>query len=113
MHGWRADEPVAVRAARPDGRRGPEPDNGLGLDATVGSLRERGYEFETSLPDTAPATVLALDGGDGSSEYWIGFNNFHVITRYNRSVKYALAAHELGEAIRASYERSGAAEETP
>lgn len=104
-HGWRAGEPVAVRAALPEARDVPEPDNELGLDATVGALRERGYEFETPLPASAPAAAMALDGGDGAREHWIGFNNFDVITRYNRSIKYALAAHELGEAIRAARER--------
>jgi membrane-bound lytic murein transglycosylase B len=52
--------------------------------------------------------VFALERDSGSSEYWIGFHNFHVITRYNRSVKYALAAHQLSLAIRAAYEQEPA-----
>ncbi len=103
VHGWRAGEPVTARATRAAGFSGPEPDNGLGLDSTVGRLRALGYEFSTSLPDSAPATVFAFESGPESTEYWIAFNNFYVITRYNRSHKYALAAYQLGEAIRSAY----------
>ena len=31
----------------------------------------------------------------------VGFQNFHVITRYNRSIRYAMAVHDLAQAISA------------
>jgi membrane-bound lytic murein transglycosylase B len=37
-------------------------------------------------------------GRDGP-EYRVGFNNFYVITRYNRSPMYAMAVYDLGQAI--------------
>ncbi|GIT14764.1 MAG: hypothetical protein CM1200mP36_05200 [Gammaproteobacteria bacterium] len=43
--------------------------------------------------------------GQGQQEYWVGFHNFYVITRYNRSVMYALAVYQLGQTILAEYER--------
>jgi len=52
---------------------------------------------------TARATVLSMEQDADSSEYWVGFHNFRVITRYNRSVKYALAAYQLSVAIRDAY----------
>jgi membrane-bound lytic murein transglycosylase B len=39
-----------------------------------------------------------VDGG-GGPEYRAGFHNFGVITRYNRSILYGLAVHDLGRRI--------------
>ncbi|HEX6998301.1 MAG TPA: lytic murein transglycosylase B [Gammaproteobacteria bacterium] len=104
-HGWKPGEPVVDRATRPADWSGPEPDgNGLELDSTVGDLAALGYEFDSSLPATAPATLIALEGEGDTREYWVGYHNYRVITRYNRSAKYALAAHQLGQAIREAYE---------
>lgn len=105
-HGWHRGEPVAVPATRSPDASGPEPQGRLALDATVGSLAEAGYRFATDLPADAPAMVFALEHDEDSPEYWVGFHNFYVITRYNRSAKYALAAHELAMAIREAYERT-------
>ena len=68
------------------------------LNETVGSLRRKKVRFETSLPDDAPAMLVVSQGKDGP-QYRVGFNNFFVITRYNRSTMYAMAVHDLGHAI--------------
>lgn len=106
VHGWQSGEPVAVQATRPADWSGPEPASGLDLDTTSGSLKALGYEFEADVPDDAPARVFAMERDAESFEYWVGFRNFYVITRYNRSSKYALAAHQLGQAILSAYEAS-------
>ena len=45
------------------------------------------------------ATVMRLDGDDGD-EYWLGLQNFYVITRYNHSSMYAMAVYQLSEALK-------------
>jgi membrane-bound lytic murein transglycosylase B len=97
-HGWRAGEPVVTPAALwfPGGDGlvpGP-----LAPDTTVKALRDRGLRFETTQGDKAPALFIRVDG-DGGPEYRAGFHNFGVITRYNRSILYGLAVHDLGRRI--------------
>jgi membrane-bound lytic murein transglycosylase B len=102
-HGWRKGEPVIEPATRTERYDGPEPRNSLDLDGTVGSVTEQGYVFTTSLPSDAPAAPYSFEAQGGGSEYWVGYHNFYVVTRYNRSTKYALAAHQLSQAIRSRY----------
>jgi len=40
----------------------------------------------------------SIDGVDGAA-YRIAFNNFYVLTRYNRSRLYATAVYELAKAV--------------
>ena len=81
----------------------------MDLNDTVATLTSSGYVFATDLPDSTPVTVLGLEGAEGT-EYWVGYQNFRVITRYNRSVMYALAAKQLADAIAAAIERPASAE---
>lgn len=97
-HGWRQGEEVVARATLGQRWEGPLPENGLTASATVESLSNEGVMFATDLPVDSECQLLSLEGDDGT-EYWVGFHNFFVITRYNRSVMYALAAHQLGREI--------------
>jgi len=101
-HGWRAGETVVVPAIR-GGAPGAAPANGLDLNETVASLRDLGYLFDAGDPDT-PVMLIGLESSDDALEYWVGLHNFRVITRYNRSVKYALAVHQLSQAIVDAYD---------
>jgi membrane-bound lytic murein transglycosylase B len=99
-HGWHAGEPVAAAASlwfpRTDGLVA----GSLAPDTTVKALRDRGLSFDTSLGGKAPAFFISV-AGDQGPELRAGFHNCGVITRYNRSVMYALAVHDLGSRIEA------------
>jgi len=97
-HKWRAGQPVAALATVKEGATDIPLNEGLKLQSTVGKLSSAGVYFPGELDDSAAAGVWRLDGKDGD-EYWVGFDNLYVITRYNRSVMYALAAWELGDSI--------------
>ena len=108
MHNWQRAQPVAVPARlKPDNTRG-NTENELVLRDTVESLSRQGVDFSTDLPAKAPAMLISLAGEEGT-EYWVGFQNFYAITRYNRSPMYALAVFQLSEAIAAGVRKSDAA----
>ena len=106
-NGWQTGEPVTVRGLSNEDLSVPTGKNSLKLTETVASLTERNIQFDTSLDADAPAQLISLEGEAGP-EYWIGFHNFYVITRYNHSAMYALAVYQLSDALSAA--RSAAAD---
>jgi membrane-bound lytic murein transglycosylase B len=98
-HGWlAADREIITQATLSSRYKGAPASNQLSTDATVRSLSEAGVLFATGMPNDSEARLLTLEGSNGT-EYWVGFHNFFVITRYNHSVMYALAVHQLGQEI--------------
>jgi len=106
-HGWKSGEDVAAQASLGGSWQGPvpEPRNTLKPSETVASLSRKGVMFVTDLPGDSKSELLTYEGADGL-EHWVGFHNFFVITRYNRNVMYALAVHQLGQAIALEVSRS-------
>lgn len=97
-HGWRAGQPVSVPAAPWFPQLAGLKAGGLTPNETVKSLRDMGLGFATDQDPAAPALFIDV-AGDAGREYRAGFHNFGVITRYNRSVLYALVVQQLGERI--------------
>ncbi|HVI58581.1 MAG TPA: lytic murein transglycosylase B [Luteimonas sp.] len=97
VHGWQRGGAVAARATRDPGAADFVPDE---LDPVypLSMLAARGYRPQPGEPVAEGATLLSLDGEAGK-EYWLGYRNFYVITRYNHSPMYALAVHQLAQAI--------------
>jgi peptidoglycan lytic transglycosylase B len=100
VHGWEPGRPVAVPARL----AGAAPAELLAADITPSFLPEelarhgvRGARGE-SIPEKA--ALIELVTPDAASEYWLGYQNFYVITRYNRSSFYAMAVFQLAETLR-------------
>ena len=55
------------------------------------------------LPGDLPAATMKLVEEDRNT-YWLTFKNFYVITRYNRSPRYAMAVYELSQEIKQGME---------
>lgn len=107
-HGWEDGETVAIRA-------GGELDNPEAFnlrqrepDYTLGELREAGLTSGGEYPDDRKATIIRLETAEDEYEYWKGFNNFYVITRYNHSKLYGMAAWQLSRMIREAMEQDDA-----
>ena len=56
---------------------------------------------EATIPDR-PAALIDLMTPHEATEYRLGYRNFFVITRYNRSMLYASAVNDLAVAIAAA-----------
>jgi membrane-bound lytic murein transglycosylase B len=114
-HGWTAGEPVLAEATATPDITAAFDGRSLTMTETVASLQAKGLQFQTSLPAGAPAVLIAADDSDGV--HWrIGFHNFYVITRYNHSLLYAMAVHDLAVAVRervASRDAAAAAAAAP
>lgn len=98
-HGWEAGGPVLAET-----RLDPEPrfqidTRNLELNETVESLNSQGVMVVSDQTGTTPAVLISAEQHDGPA-YRVGFKNFYVITRYNRSARYAMAVHDLATAIK-------------
>jgi len=103
VHGWERDAPISD-AAHLEGtlylwieKLGVKPSLPLGqfVRHGVSPLVHRDSEL--------PAALILLEDEAGPQAR-IGYNNFYVITRYNRSSRYAMAVQELAEQLRNRYE---------
>jgi len=99
-HGWQTGADVVAQATLGSDWQGAirVPANTLTPQSTVAALSRDGVVFATGQPADSDAAVLAFAGAEGP-EYWVGFDNFFVITRYNRSSMYALVVYQLGQEV--------------
>ncbi len=99
-HGWETGGPVLAEV-----ELDPDPTfvidtRNLTPNETIQSLAAQGVVTRSDAPPTTPAMLISAEQSDGPA-YRVGFNNFEVITRYNRSPRYAMAVHDLAEAVAA------------
>ena len=104
-HGWQPGQPVTSRAQVAEGanmdivsRRNLKPAK------TVAELAQEGFTPSDDIAPETPAAVTRLKEEAGQT-YWMTFKNFYVITRYNRSPLYAMAVHDLSQAILGEYSK--------
>ena len=78
---------------------------------TVEELVRAGVEVRGApLPADTRAVLLRLETPEQPADFRIGLQNFYVLTRYNRSVFYALSVADLAEQLRAARGRARAQE---
>lgn len=97
-HGWQYGAPVLADATLAANRSLDAP-GGVALDRTVGDLSNAGLTIATTLPSDTQAVLVSAPLESGPA-WRVGFKNFYVITRYNRSPLYAMAVCELAAAVK-------------
>lgn len=102
-HGWQLNAPVVARAQNDGKVDSAFTEAGLKPSLRLADLRTGGIQIKGPHKDNDKAALVELEQKRGP-EYWVGFNNFYVITRYNRSQLYAMAVYQLSEEIRLARE---------
>ena len=100
-HGWQGGQPVATPAAATGGRA-QMLDAGFDTRYSLSTLASHDIRpaAQTAQHDDLRLLRLSTYSGD---DYWIGYHNFYVITRYNHSTNYAMAVHQLAQAVKQRY----------
>ena len=101
LHGWQTGAPIALHALV---QNDPAALIATGIKPALPlrALLQQGIV----VPDAderqseRPAALIDLVSPEQPTEYWVGFDNFYVITRYNRSSFYAMSVFQLAEALR-------------
>jgi membrane-bound lytic murein transglycosylase B len=96
-HGWKKGASVTHQVSVTD-KSVVKNENQLKPYVSVEQLRKQGVKIDDDIDGKEMATLLKLEGIRGD-EYWIGLNNFYVITRYNHSELYAMAVFQLSEKL--------------
>ncbi|MCM2679081.1 lytic murein transglycosylase B [Echinimonas agarilytica] len=96
QHGWTKDGCVTESVELTEQAKA--------LSQTSTKIKHKWQDFEqaglkTTLPLSAQdkAMLFPLSMDEGLTQYWLGCNNFYVITRYNHSRLYAMAVYQLSE----------------
>ncbi len=100
VHGWHSGAPTAIPAVvtKP---QAVVPTTGLKPDKSLATLQQQGVQPQGNWPAASRVGLIRLDG-DAGDEYWLGGENFYVVTTYNHSPMYALAVLQLSEAVAAA-----------
>ncbi|MCH1929151.1 lytic murein transglycosylase B [Shewanella sp. A25] len=102
QHGWQLHAPVAL----PLVNRSQTPPvakvwAGEQLNYKVADILSPSLVLKNSLDINASqkALLIELEQAD-RKEYWLGLNNFYVITRYNRSPLYSMAVYQFSQQLK-------------
>ncbi len=102
-HGWRKGA-APLNSVRIKNPKADEAwfNDGLKPKVTLGQWAARGILAQPKGEADQLATLMKLET-EGKYQYLFGLHNFYVITRYNHSRLYAMAVHELSQAVKNEY----------
>jgi membrane-bound lytic murein transglycosylase B len=100
--GWQAEQPIAIRAKLINKQRIRAMQAAASKKTTLAEIKQRyGLMFPQNMPAGLTAAILPLQH-PRQLEYWLGFENFSVIKKYNNSTNYAMTIYQLGSVIRSN-----------
>ena len=103
-HGWQPGQAVAFPLSASGSL------DLAGLEASMkprypwSKLAAAGFKSDADIAADTTVALLEFEQPD-NSDYWVGLDNFYVITRYNHSPLYAMAVYQLSQKIKAGMGR--------
>lgn len=106
-HGWKKNTHVAVPAKVTVSKKGIEPSlwKSAKPQMTLEDWKKKGVVPDSKIvfPKNQKALLFRVQESEKEETYWLGFDNFYVISRYNHSQLYSLAAYLLSQEIKKAY----------
>lgn len=102
QHGWKRDQPIVGEVNLEGSMYSWIENNGVEPRISIQHLSRYGILPVQRIDAHQLAALISFEGENGPI-HRLGYNNFYVITRYNRSTNYSLAVVELSEQIRKLY----------
>ncbi len=104
-HGWQRDAAVARPLIAVENNSVDTLEPGMKPAYAWSDLKQNGLASRFTIADETQVALVRLQQRD-HPEYWAGFQNFYVITRYNRSEMYAMAVYQLAKLISHEYKKT-------
>lgn len=103
-HGWQRDGRVARPLIAVENNSINQLQPGMKPNYKWIDLKRNGLVSRFDIDAETPVALIMLQQSD-HPEYWAGFQNFYVITRYNHSELYAMAVYQLAKLIRYEFKK--------
>lgn len=104
-HGWRQGAPIASPASVDGWAYKKVIRKNLKPKLTLAELASHGVTTDTTKDRALKGSLIELENRDGN-EYWIGYRNFYVISRYNHSALYSMAVYQLATELRRAHNKA-------
>lgn len=98
VHGWEGDGAPVERVVVPEPSEELSEHANASLEPSQTVEEWKRLGVQSNAEQSLQAALFRMEGGEGL-EYYLGFQDFYVITRYNHSAMYALAVWQLAEEI--------------
>ncbi len=103
-HGWQRNGLVARPLEVTGDSSADSLEPSIKPNYTWAELKQNGLVSQFTIGEETPVALVRLEQKN-HPEYWVGFQNFYVITRYNHSELYAMAVYQLAKLISHEYKR--------
>ncbi|MCF1427025.1 MAG: lytic murein transglycosylase B [Shewanella sp.] len=106
QHGWQIGQPVVLPLVN-EGTPRAKVWSSEKLNLKVADILSPQLSLKKNqdLDANQLAMLVALEQAN-DTEYWLGLNNFYVITRYNRSPLYAMAVYQFSEQLKHAHDQN-------